>query len=272
MSAFESRTSSVWQEIMSGARKQRAVIMAIVYKDFRSQQGKSRLGIIWVLLEPMVAMIMLSALWFLIGRVEIDGQHVMLFITAGILPYLFMRNCLSRIPLAFLHNEKLFDYPLVKPIDALLAKFVYETALLVVAAAFLLFLLSWFAGLEAEFPGKLELMGVLIMLLGFGLGLSMLIAVYSQFYESVQRVVNMVTRPLIFVSGVMYSVNDLPTSARTILSWNPLVHFIEYVRVHALNVKPIPELDLFYVASISLVLLGLGTISYYVNRFRLLQR
>ncbi len=272
MSTDESLSGGVWHEISTGVRKQRAVIMAIVYKDFRAQLGKSRLGLVWVLLEPMVGMVMLSALWYMVGRLKIDGFHVTLFITTGIIPYMVMRAFLSRIPMAFRHNAKLFDYPLVKPIDALLAKSVHEISLLIIAAALLMFALGWFLNVAAEYPRKLELIGIFALLCFFGLGLSLLIAVYSQFYESIQRSVNLVTKPLIFVSGVMYSINDLPNAVRAILSWNPLVHFIEFSRVAALGSKPIPELSLFYIASLTAITFGLGVVSYYVNRFRLLQR
>ena len=259
-------------QMRRGATRQLAVVFAIVFKDFRLRLGKSRLGLVWVLLEPMAHMFMLSALWYIVGREKIAGVHVMLFMTTGIIPYIMFRMFLSGIPSAFRMNAALFDYPQVKPIDALLGRFIFEMSLILVAAALLYFLLGWTADITPPVPYPLECLGLYFMMMAMGLGLSLMIGTYAEFYESVQTAINVVTRPLIFISAVFYSFSDLPKAGREILAWNPLLQFIEHFRVYGLGLTPAPEISFFYISMFSVVSLGLGIITYYGNRFRILQR
>ncbi len=272
MSTTYVAAKGVWPQLRNGARKQATVIMAILFKEFRNRLGKSRTGLFWVLLEPFAHMFILSGLWYIARRTQIDGIHVMLFISSGITPYLIMRACISRIPNAIRTNLRLYDYQYVKPIDSLLANFIMEIILILVACSIMVFVLAWFFSIYADFPHILELISILAMMLCMGFGISLLVAVNGMLYESVNRVVQISTRPLIFISGVMYSVNDLPIAVRQALSWNPLLQFIEFIRVYALGTKPFPELDLEYVGLLSLAFLGVGMLSYYANRFRLIQQ
>ena len=272
MTFIHSADRSAWQELRSGARKQTAVIMAIVFKDFRARMGQSRLGLMWVLVEPMTAMAVLSTLWYLIGRTHIDGVHVTLFIATGIIPLLIVRTSISRIHASVKRNMSLFDYQQVKPVDAIFASFLLNMLLILMAGVVLFFVLAWVFGVTAEFPRIPEMIGMVLMLLAMGLGFAMVISVYGNFYESLPRACSVATRPLLFISAVMYSPNDLPNAAREILSWNPLLQFIVYIRHYGLGLNLIPESDFRYIAGITMASLGLGFLAYYVNRFKLIQR
>ena len=259
-------------QVRRGFNRQLSVVLAIVFKDFRNRLGRSQLGLVWVLLEPLTQMIMLSSLWYLVGRTEIGGVNVLLFIGSGIIPYIIVRVSLSGIPASFRLNSALFDYPQVKPIDALLGRFIFEMTLILVAACILFFILGWTLDLVAPMPYPLECLGVYGLLMAMTLGLSLIVATYSQFYDTAQTAVNVVTRPLIFISAVMYSVNDLPNSAREFLAWNPLLQFIEHFRVYGLGMNPVPELSFLYIFLVSVCSLGIGVVVYYTNRFKILQK
>ncbi|NNE23045.1 MAG: ABC transporter permease [Rhizobiales bacterium] len=265
-------SSEAYREIRRGARKQGAVIKAILFKDLRIRLGKGRLGLLWVILEPMTQMFVLSALWYLAGRQKIDGVHVTMFIATGIIPYMILKVGINKIHHSIKSNVSLFDYQQVKPIDALLAAFILNLVLILFASIALFFVLDWFFEVSADFPNIPEMLGILAVLMCFSLGIGLLISVYGVFYESLPRFCNIITKPLIFISGVVYSVNDLPATTREVLSWNPLLQFIAYVRHYVLGLDLIPEANFVYIGLISAVTLFVGCLSYYVNRLKLLQR
>jgi capsular polysaccharide transport system permease protein len=80
------------------------------------------------------------------------------------------------------------------------------------------------------------------------------------------------SRPLMFVSAVFYTPNDLPAEARYFLSWNPIVQIIEYIRYYALGVRLFPEADFWYALLLALCAMFFGVIGYYANRFRLIEK
>lgn len=265
-------SSAALTEIRNGARKQTAVIKAIFFKDLRIRLGKGRLGLLWVVLEPMTQMFMLSTLWYLAGRLTIDGIHVTMFISTGIIPYMIIKISISKIQASLKANVSLFDYQQVKPIDAILAAFLLNMVLVLLAAIAVFFVLGWFFEVTATFPHIPELIGIFAMLMCLGMGIALLITVYGAKYESLPRACNIASKPLLFISGVLYSVNDLPAVSRAALSWNPLLQFIAYVRHYALGLELMPEASFYYIGMISAVTLFVGALSYYVNRFNLLQR
>ncbi len=234
--------------------------------------GKSHLGILWVLLEPVIAMLTISTIWLIIGREKIDNVHVMLFIGSGYVVFLTVRRGISPIPNAIGFNRALLNYPQVKPLDTVMARYILEMWLHSIASIWLFFSLWWFAGLLPDFPDPLESIKAIgvAMLLSFGIALSL--AVYGEFYESLKRVVGIITMPLMILSAVIYSINDLPPAGREALSWNPIVHIISSFRHGAFGIRLFEGHNLAYPAMVGLALSGFGLVSYYANRFRLIQQ
>lgn len=266
------RPQSFWRQLSVGWARQRSVIHALIFKEYKIRLGVSRLGLLWVLLEPIVSMAMISAIWLIIGRERIEGVNTMLFIGAGFVVFIIVQRGYSLIARAIESNAALLNYPQVKPIDTVLARFILEMSLHMIAAVLLFAALWWFGGIVPVFadPMKMIVAITIAMMLSFGLGLS--ISVYGTFYPGLMKIIELISRPLMILSAVIYSVRDLPPVARDVLAWNPIVHLIEYFRVGAFGTKLFPGHDLQYPLMISVVLLGLGFLAYYANRYKLIQK
>ena len=258
-------------QLIRGLKRQSSVIVAIIFKEIKVRQRTSKFGMFYVLLEPMVYIIAIAAVRFAFRTTLIDGLHVLIWIPLGVSIYLAFKHSVSKIPMAINSNRGLLDYPQVKPIDPLVAIFVLEIGLTMLASSVAIFLIWWFWDLGPTFPQPLEAIGVVVALLAGGFGSALLLAVYGTFYENIPRTVKFLNRPLIFLSGVVFPVSSLPTYVREYLAWNPLLHFIEYFRLYAAGHPMFPEADLGYACFCSVLFLGIGCIAYYANRYRLVQ-
>ena len=67
-----------------------------------------------------------------------------------------------------------------------------------------------------------------ISILSFGLGLILMIAGFR--YPILQTTIPLVIRPLYFISGVFFSLQNLPQWLKPLLSWNPILQAIELSR------------------------------------------
>lgn len=248
------------------------MILALLFKEYRSRTGRNLVGLVWALVSPMLMIGMLSLVWLFIGRSRFDGVSGPLFFAISYLTFLVVRRSISTVPNAIRSNGRLLDYPHVKPIDPLVARFIFENSLTLVSGCIFLFILSWFFGYTLPMPEPLRFAYVVIVTLTLGFGLSVLIGVYATLYSPVRRIVKICRRPLIIVSGVMHPIGDLPSRVREILCWNPLVQLIEYARHYALDTPLIPEADLFYPSFMAVILLAVGMIAYHANRYRLVQQ
>lgn len=103
-------------------------------------------------------------------------------------------------------------------------------------------------------------------------GLSLGVGVYTAIYEELERVLRLLTRPLIFVSAVFHTANQLPERARYLISWNPLAQINEFARYYMLGIQPFPEADMTYTVVVAMLVLAWAMIAYYSNRFRVLQK
>lgn len=260
------------REMGTALRRQGNVILALMFKEFRSRASRGRLGLFWVILDPVTKIIVLSLFWYLVRRTEISGVHVALFIAVAVVPFTIVSRSLASIASAIGSNQAYYNYPQVKPIDALIARFLLDMWLLAMGAAAIFFALDWFMGLHINLQNILPFVGVLVLAMALGFGVSLFTGTYSSLYESFSKVQSLFNRPLLLISAVFYTPNDLPAQARYFISWNPIAQLIEYARYYALGIPLFPEASIVYPAVCALVALFLGFIAYYANRFRLLER
>jgi capsular polysaccharide transport system permease protein len=272
MAAPRSRWWQFIHEMRTGFRRQCNVVFALLFKDFRAKTSNGRLGLMWVAIEPATHISVLGALWYLAGRTVISGIDIGSFLATGVLPYLIVRRSLQDIPSALGANDAFYNYQQVKPIDAVIARFILDMLLLIVGGFLVFFLLAWFFDAWIRVENGLPLIGILLTAMAMGFGMSLLLATYGYLYDGLLKGVAAFSRPLLFVSAVFYTPNDLPAEARYFLSWNPIVQIIEYIRYYGLGIQLFPEADFWYVLLWALCALFIGVISYYANRFRMIEK
>lgn len=259
------------RELVRGLKRQSSVIMAIIFKEFKVRIRTSKFGLFYMLIEPMVMILMISTIWYMFRMTMIDGVHVLIYLPLGFAAFLIFKRSLSSIPSAVKSNQGLLDYPQVKPIDSIIAVFTFEMILTIFASALAMLLIWWVTGIAPSFPQPLEALGLLGALLALSFGCSTLLAVYGTFYENIPRTIGMLRRPLIFISGVIFSVKSLPPDIQWYLSWNPLLHFTEGARYYAAGHQVFMYWDIDYAIIVSVAMLGLGYVAYFANRYRLVQ-
>lgn len=257
--------------LLNGLKRQSSVVMAIIFKEIKVRQRTSKFGMLYVLVEPIIFIVMIATIRYLFRTTMVDGLHVLIWIPLGVTLFLVFRHSVSKVPSAIRSNEGLLDYPQVKPIDPLIAIFILEMTMTLMASSIAMFLIWWFMDLGPTFPQPLEAIGVIVATLAGCFGLALLLGVYGTFYENIPRTIRFLNRPMIFISGVIFSVGVMPNYVREWLSWNPLLQFIEHFRLYAAGQRTFPEADLGYACFVSAFMLGLGFIAYYANRYRLVQ-
>ena len=261
-----------WKEFRLGLRNQGNVILALMFKDFRTRASSGRLGLVWVILDPVTKILLLSMLWWLGGRTEISGVHVALFIAVAVVPFTIVSRSISGISSSITANQAYYNYPQVKPIDALIARFVLDTTILIIGAAMIFFVLAWYFELHLNLWNILPIIGILMITIVLGFGIALFNGTYGCLYDGYTKSASFLSRPLLFVSAIFYTPNDLPAEARYYLSWNPIAQLVEYARYYALGTRLFPEASLLYPVLVALIALFMGFIAYYPNRFRLLER
>ena len=252
-----------------GAFIQLQVVHALVLRETRTKFGEHQLGYLWAVLEPLFWIGTFWASYIVVGRPVSPGLDDLSFLTTGILTYELFSNNVSRIGEAINGNKQLLFYPQVQPIDLVWARAALETA--TICAVFILIM-----GTAAFYRGEVPRVdSVLKVLLGFGLaaflgtGLGLLLCMVSEVLPIMERLRGPLLRPLFWVSGLFYTLDEIPRSAHDALLYNPVLHTLELVRDGWYPQYDAKEASPFYVLCFALTFMVAGLLLERIVRKRI---
>lgn len=249
---------------------QSRVVHAFILRETRTRFGRTRLGYLWALFEPVAYILTMVGIFSALGRGAPIDVDITLFFFSGIVPWLMFSKMLTGLSSAIDANQQLLTYPQVKTLDIMIARMILEfSTLFAVAVIYLLAtnLLGTFQGVEhitATITGLL-----LVSLLGAALGMiggaaKLYVPAYSQFQGVLSRI-------LFFTSGIFFVADGLPGGLQEWLWYNPVLHLVEWVRSSFFYGFESRFYDLRYPFGCILFLLFIGLSAERVSRHKLRQ-
>jgi capsular polysaccharide transport system permease protein len=242
---------------MRGSLSQLHVIHALLLRETKTRFGESRLGYVWALAHPILWIGMFAGLYYALGHSTPPGMPILAFLTTGIVPFSLFRESATRCLSAIDSNKGLLFYPLVRPLDLVIARAILETVTQLVVMFLLLGSMAMWQG-ELHINSWTETLVGLGLAAGIGSSFGLVCCGLSVFSRSVERLFPALIRPIFWLSAVFHPVESLPRGFRDFLLFNPIVHAIELVRdgwfpgYHALHV------DIPYTCSWILVMSFVG--------------
>ena len=193
----------------------------MVSQELRVRYQRSFLGFLWSLLNPILMMITMTAVFSkILGRNE---PAYALYLFSGLVPWLFLSGSLTDAAYCIIQNEglirKIYIPKLVFPVSRILFNLVN----------FLLTLLALFVRLVplgAKFSLAMLFLPVSIALFTvFVLGLGIGLAVLNTFYRDCGHLVGVFLQAWYFMTPILYSTRDLETIP-LFVKLNPAYPFI----------------------------------------------
>jgi len=249
---------------------QKSVVFALFIRELKTRFGSYKLSYVWMLVEPMVHMTVLSYIMSQFGGHPISGIDFPVFLITGLLPFFLFRNISLHVMDGVDANRALFSFKQVKPIDTFIARTLLESFLTAIILALLLIgmkLLGFQVAIRDPFL-YVSLYGVMILM---GLGLGMLFCVIAHYINEAKIVIRIAFLPLYFMSGVIFPISSLPPDYRAVLVWNPVLQGVELMRAAFFdNYHPVTGINHQYVIMFTLMVLFFGLAWYRRKRFALL--
>lgn len=242
---------------MRGTLTQLNVIRALLLRETQTRFGQSQLGYLWALVHPLLWIGMFAGLYYGFGRSTPPGMSLVAFLAAGIVPFSLFRETAVRCLSAIESNRGLLFYPLVRPLDLVLARALLEGVTQLVVMALLMSGVALYEGRWGA-HSLLDILFGMGLAAGLGTSFGLLCCGLSVFSRSVEQVLPAIIRPLFWLSAVFHPVESLPTGLRDLLLANPIVHAIELVRAGWFPGYHARHVDVWYPLAWILVLLFLG--------------
>lgn len=212
------------------------VVEAIFLRELKTRFGKYRLGYLWAFFEPFLTIALFVGIrGILVGSLREGTDKIIyqvdypLFLAAGILPFFMFRHGAIQIMNSIEANRGLFAYQPVKPIDAMIARWILEVIIFIFLWIFVFTILD-FLGFHTQIKDPLGLIGLYILFSLFSFGVGLILCITVNIYEEARNIVSAIMLLLFFISGIFYSINMIPKNFQIYLLWNPILHFIELSR------------------------------------------
>lgn len=252
--------------MLSEIQQIKRVVFALFIRELKTRFGIYRLGYIWAFLEPFIHIALFIGIrgiftGSLRGATDKIIYHVdyPLFLAASLVPFFMFKYTVIQIIHSIEANRGLFAYQPVKPIDAMLARWILEGMIFVVIWI-LVFLILGYIGFKTEIKDPLGLLGIYLLFYLFSFGVGVTLCMLCNIYEELIKIVSPFIMFLFFTSALFYSIHMIPKKFQVYLLWNPCLHFIELSRERffPLYKADVCSIEYIIICTIGALFLGLS--------------
>jgi capsular polysaccharide transport system permease protein len=254
------------------ARQQIRVIAALLRRETRAHFGDSRLGYLWAIIEPILHLLAFAVVFaYILPRHAPLGHSLLLFMLTGLMPYFLYYKLATYVAGAIEGNRALLNLPPVKPLDVVVARGILE-AVTYLLVGFILLVGLFLSGTDEAVPNQpTNLAAALMTIVVFGFGLGLINAVIRVFIYNWVTIFSLFLGPLYLLSGIWFLPEQVPPPFRDYLLYNPIMHFLMWVRTGFYRGYNPDYLDRFYAVTWSVAMLVAGLALFRVARRKLLE-
>ena len=203
------------------------VLNSLVSKDFKLKYRRSVLGVLWSVLNPLLMMIVLAAVFSFMFRFNIENFP--LYLILGQILFDFMNRGTSGAMSSIIEAQSLIKKirieKMVFPIEKVLFELVnFAISLIAVALVMIYFRVT---------PSIYALWGLpllVVMVFLFSAGLGLLISALSVFFRDVMHLWGVLITAWTYATPLFYPVELLADWMQKIMFWNPMYHYVTYFR------------------------------------------
>ena len=248
----------------------RSVIFALFLRELQSKFN-DKFGLGWAFLEPFVFIFALSFFRSILSPGDVHSVPLFIFMMIGLMGLQSLTTCLQSVSTSIKRNKPLYAFRQVQPISAILTAGFLEFSIKVIVVA-LLALALYLIGEGFAIHDPLLLISLFALLWIFSISLGLIFAIAAAFVPEVDKIKSMLTRPLMFISCVFFSLQDIPVEYWHWFTWNPLVHFVELGRYACFESYGDQGVSLQYAFQFTLIVFFFAVSLYHLTWKGLLSR
>ena len=202
----------------------------LVKRDFISRYRKSTLGVLWSILNPLLTMLIMTMVFSYLFNRQIENFPV--YLLSGQIIFGFFSESTTQAMNSVIANEsvikKVYVPKYIFPVSRVLSSLVN---LMFSFSAFLIV----FIVTGAQFRLTMLLLPVpIIYAFVFSLGVAMFMSSMAVFFRDLTYLYGVALTLLMYLTPMFYPIEILPEWLIPFMGFNPLYHFVDYVRSLAL--------------------------------------
>jgi lipopolysaccharide transport system permease protein len=243
----------------------RELLYFLAWRDIKIRYKQTALGVLWAVLQPLLAMLIFALFFGRLARVPSDGVPYPLFAFAALVPWTFFANGLTQSSNSLVGSanliKKVYFPRLVVPISVVLG------GLPDFALSFLVLLgMMAYYGVRPPLAVLIWMPLLLLLALVTALGCGLWLSALNVKYRDVRYVVGFLAQIWLFATPVAYPASLLSGRGRLVYSLNPMVGVVEGFRRTLLRTQTAAGLSTSIAISATAALLILVTGAFYFRR------
>jgi len=242
----------------------RGFILASVKREFVSRYLGTNLGFFWAVAQPFAMILIYTLVLSEIMKPALPGHAsrfaYSIYLCAGIIVWQLFNDLLNRSVGIFVHNATLLKkanlpklaFPIVVALSGL-SNF-----------AVILVLFLGFLAIIGSLPGTptLAMLPVVLLVVGFALGLGVLLGTINVFFRDIEQSTSMVLQFWFWLTPIVYPGRALPGFAADLLAWNPMGPVVNFAQTIFLEDR-VPAWSLLaYPAVVTAIFLVFGVAAF----------
>lgn len=206
--------------------KYRYLLQDLIIKDIKIKYRRSVLGILWSILNPLLMMLVITAVFNNIFKMRVDNFPIY-YLTGSIIYNLFSESTSFAISSIILSGDlikKVYIPKYIFPLEKVIFSFVNFIFSLVAVIIMMLIL-------KFKFTWVILLIPVPIFYtLIFSIGCSLILSTYCVFFRDLMHLYSVILTILMYATPIIYPVDILGNKMKYFIRFNPLYHLVNYFR------------------------------------------
>ena len=233
-------------------------VLMVEYLSARSKAG--RLSTIFMFAEPLL---MIGMMYLIRGILRnfshFYGTSILLFLVSGFIPFYLCVTSAARARKTQVNPRR--RLPRVNALDTFIATTVANALVWLLVLSTLLFGM-WVYGIREARPHSITACAAAIFfLIVFGIGVGLINSAIARFVPIWLLIYAIITRGLIFLSGVIHIADFYNPAIRAWVVWNPILHGIEWFRLGLYGRYPVYTLDRNYLIQAAVIVVFVGIVA-----------
>lgn len=215
------------------------VIRELTGREIKRKYARSYLGILWSVLNPLLTMMVLSAIFSTMFRRSIENYPVY-YLTGNIVWQLFSESTRSAMTVIVDNKNLLIKTKIPKLVFVLSRAYTALTNFFFSCIAYA-FILAVFR-IEIRWTWLLFFVDLLYIML-FSIGMGALLSILYVFFADIKHLYGVLLTLWMYLSAIFYPISSLPEWMKSVLGINPIYLFIYFMRTSVMEGRvPEPEI------------------------------
>ncbi len=248
-----------------GLMRYRWLLRQLIDRDNKVKYKRSILGYAWSVLNPLLMLSVMTAVFSGIFRFDIPNFPI--YFLCGNIVFSFFQEATTLSMSSIISNagllKKVYIPKYIMPLSKIMSSFVNLGYSLV---ALILIVLAT----RTNFQWTFLLIPVpLIYLFFFSLGVGLILSVLATFFRDTLYLYGIFTTALMYLTPIFYPIEIVPDIIKNIIYWNPLYYIIQMLRQLVLEgTMPTLEMHILCIA-FAIMSLTIGLVTFYKNQTKI---